>query len=845
MRFARRLAKRTPPELELRTMETADALHGVLAPRGWTGPRVEAWLDWAETVPADETAQPPQEGLLAGGPDRFSAAVTASAAARGLFDRKPDISAFQAELLALLSFGVAAFGQGRAAWAAGPAPAVGTPAFTLALRKLIAETEGRSLAVRAAAFAAERLYAVADAVRRCEGDPRACADPAANPALARAAFAARAAGASDAAIADAIALGLSGDAPETAWLELAPPEGLLAVADAAHLDAETAVAGWRTGALTFVRDAGTAQALLAAGASPHAAINVFALGGETEDLSEAVRLIGSALKALAADGARPVLTLAGVAEWLMAQGLAYDSDSGRETAAALWTTTIEAARALDAATPALAPLVVAPLDDAELALRLGGVSLGAGPLPAVVTLAETGDGETFRVLPQAVLDGLQALGADLDAARRHALGHGTLAEAPGVGHAELHQHGFTEYEISAAEGQLGLVRALHQAFAPAVVGVGFVADVLGAPAEAAEGHGFDTLAFAGFAKADVAAADRFALGAGTLADCPELDETARAVFAEPDLQARLAMTAAVEAACDLPAVTVLALPFTATPAQALEAQTLALRAGVGAFRVVREEAPAGFALDLPAPEEVKPARPAEPVITERVVEKIVEVERSRRKLPDRRKGYIQKASVGGHKVYLHTGEYDDGELGEIFIDMHKEGAAFRSLMNNFAVSISIGLQYGVPLDEFVDAFVFTRFEPAGPVTGNDSVKSATSILDYVFRELGVSYLGRGELANADPGALNADGLGNGAADDEGGGPMVAFDGVQPQPASRFISRGFARGAAPDNLVFLPFGGRKAEISGDLLQRAAGVCPACGDLAVIGGVCGACGSGNDG
>jgi ribonucleoside-diphosphate reductase alpha chain len=231
------------------------------------------------------------------------------------------------------------------------------------------------------------------------------------------------------------------------------------------------------------------------------------------------------------------------------------------------------------------------------------------------------------------------------------------------------------------------------------------------------------------------------------------------------------------------------------------------------------------------------------VITERVVEKIIEVERTRRKLPDRRKGYIQKAAVGGHKVYLHTGEYDDGELGEIFIDMHKEGAAFRSLMNNFAVSISIGLQYGVPLDEFVDAFVFTRFEPAGPVTGNDSVKSATSILDYVFRELGVSYLGRDDLANADPGELNADGLGRGKADDDGA-PMVAHE-VEPQPASRFISKGFARGAAPDNLVFLPFGGRKGEVHGELMQRAAGVCPACGDLAVIGGVCGACGSQGEG
>ena len=124
--------------------------------------------------------------------------------------------------------------------------------------------------------------------------------------------------------------------------------------------------------------------------------------------------------------------------------------------------------------------------------------------------------------------------------------------------------------------------------------------------------------------------------------------------------------------------------------------------------------------------------------------------RERERMPDRRKGYTQKAVVGGHKVYLRTGEYDDGRLGEIFIDMHKEGAALRSLLNNFAIAVSLGLQYGVPLDEYVDAFTFTRFEPSGPVQGNDSIKYATSILDYVFRELAVSYLERFDLAHVDP-----------------------------------------------------------------------------------------------
>ena len=120
---------------------------------------------------------------------------------------------------------------------------------------------------------------------------------------------------------------------------------------------------------------------------------------------------------------------------------------------------------------------------------------------------------------------------------------------------------------------------------------------------------------------------------------------------------------------------------------------------------------------------------------------------SRFKMPDRRKGYIQKASIGEHKIYLHTGEYNDGKIGEIFIDTNKEGELVKALMNNFAIAISLGLQYGVPLDEFVDAFVDTKFEPSGKVDGNDRILSATSILDYVFRELAISYLGKEEMAH--------------------------------------------------------------------------------------------------
>ena len=174
------------------------------------------------------------------------------------------------------------------------------------------------------------------------------------------------------------------------------------------------------------------------------------------------------------------------------------------------------------------------------------------------------------------------------------------------------------------------------------------------------------------------------------------------------------------------------------------------------------------------------------IIAERVIERFM-AHRSR--LPDRRKGYTQKASVGGHKVYLRTGEYEDGSVGEIFIDMHKEGAAFRSLMNNFAIAISIALQYGVPLEEYVEAFTFTRFEPSGIVEGNDSIKMSTSIIDYIFRELAVSYLGRNDLAHIHPEDLEPDTVGRGTEEDDlvAKASQVALDVVE-----RYASQGYMR-----------------------------------------------------
>jgi len=192
-----------------------------------------------------------------------------------------------------------------------------------------------------------------------------------------------------------------------------------------------------------------------------------------------------------------------------------------------------------------------------------------------------------------------------------------------------------------------------------------------------------------------------------------------------------------------------------------------------------------------------PLAAAAPQIIEKVVERVIRAERER--LPHRRKGYTQKATVGGHKVYLRTGEYENGRIGEVFIDMHKEGAAFRSLMNNFAIAVSIGLQYGVPLEEFVEAYTFTRFEPQGIVTGNDAIKMSTSILDYTFRELAISYLDRSDLGHVNVDDLDVTTTGTGDNQSELMNRVTSHGFIRRQGLVVYSNdRGAAVAAAPED-----------------------------------------------
>ena len=740
------------PDLAVRTLERADQVQDVLAPRAWADAQVEAWLDLGDSANAE---------LPLGG------ALHAYTARLGLAG--PRAEALRMSML----HGLAAPGTPRPL-----AVEVASAADSRrALEAHLARRRGAALAAGAAAALGRRLQAVSEAVSRCEGDAEACADPLRNAALARAAHATLRAGADARAVRDAVALGRSGAA-----YAVTPPPGadgdalLVLVTDreAVANDAAAAAAAWEQGGVALVFDAADAAAVARTAAAPLAAVRcdlfVSESGFDDAGFATAVDLW---TRAGASHGG--VLTLAGVHETLVALGLAYDGDEGRAFA-----------RRLGGLAAAVAGERFVWRNDAELALRLG-VSVGLQPWRGPVTFAETADGERLRTLARAAEAGLRRLGVDPAQPSALLLRRPSLDDAPAVNATALRARGFTQHEIDAVEATLPHVTTLQAAFSPAVLGGGFLRDVLGAAPGATEDPGFPTLEAAGFTAAEIAEAEAWLFDTPSFADLPGLAPEQAAVFAGGDalgLAARLAMRAAADVHV-VPCLDPLSLPADASAADALAAQADAVHAGV---RVVRIERAAGAEppLELPEPDEGPARRPA-PIVTERVVERVVERERSRRKLPDRRKGYIQKAAVGGHKVYLHTGEYDDGELGEIFLDMHKEGAAFRSLMNNFAIAVSIGLQYGVPLEEFVDAFVSTRFEPAGEVTGNDSVRSATSILDYLFRELGVSYLGREDLASAAPDGLDRDGLG---------------PAEEPQPAVRYISKGFARGATGDNLVFL-------------------------------------------
>ena len=436
---------------------------------------------------------------------------------------------------------------------------------------------------------------------------------------------------------------------------------------------------------------------------------------------------------------------------------------------------------------------------------------GIEPDFALVKFKKLAGGGYFKIINRMVPQSLAKLGYDEDEIKamiNYAVGHGTLDGAPGVNHEALRAKGFTDGAIETVENAIADAFDIKFAFNKWSLGEEFCTEVLKIPADDMDDMAFDLLTALGFSKEDISAANTYACGSMTLEGAPGLKDEHLPVFdcATPcgrlgkrflSVDSHIRMMAACQPFVSGAISKTINMPNDATVEDCKEAYLLSWKLGLKANALYRDGSklsqPLQAALldeeDLEDIIEMPTAEQAQ-VLTERVVERFVERERAtRRRLPDRRKGYTQKAVVGGHKVYLRTGEYEDGKVGEIFIDMHKEGAAFRSLMNNFAIAISIALQYGVPLEEFVEAFTFTRFEPSGIVEGNETIKMATSILDYMFRELAVSYLGRHDLAHVEPHDLKPDTVGRG--NNEGNLPA----GAEPESfnvGGRFASQGFVR-----------------------------------------------------
>jgi len=436
---------------------------------------------------------------------------------------------------------------------------------------------------------------------------------------------------------------------------------------------------------------------------------------------------------------------------------------------------------------------------------------GIEPDFALVKFKKLAGGGYFKIINRAVPEALRALGyreSEIAEIEAYAVGHGSLDQAPAVNPPALKAKGFTDEALETLKGTLKSAFDVKFVFNKWTLGEAFLRDALGVPEDTLADPAFELLPFLGFTKAEIDAANTHVCGAMTLEGAPHLKREHYAVFdcANPcgktgtrflSVESHIRMMAAAQPFISGAISKTINMPNEATVEDCKEAYMLSWRLGLKANALYRDGSKLSQPLNsqLLADDDDDAEDAAEAIVAEkalaaraqvaaeRIVERIVEREvRRREKMPDRRKGYTQKAIVGGHKVYVRTGEYDDGRLGEIFIDMHKEGAAFRAMMNNFAIAISLGLQYGVPLEEFVEAFTFTRFEPAGMVTGNEAIKNATSILDYVFRELAVSYLGRADLAHVVPADHGTTGIGGGVAEDAP------------------VSRGLVRGRTPSFAV---------------------------------------------
>jgi len=471
---------------------------------------------------------------------------------------------------------------------------------------------------------------------------------------------------------------------------------------------------------------------------------------------------------------------------------------------------------------------------------------GIEPDFALVKFKKLAGGGYFKIINQSVPAALEKLGygsAHIEEIIAYAVGHGSIGQAPAINTTSLIGHGFGQAEIDKIEGSLKAAFDIRFVFNQWTLGEEFCTKTLGIPALKLNDPTFDLLRHLGFSKKDIEAANDHVCGTMTLEGAPHLKEEHYSVFDCANacgkkgkrylsVDSHIYMMAAAQSFISGAISKTINMPNDATITDCQKAYELSWSLGVKANALYRDGSklsqPLAASLvedDDEAMETLESGNSHEKarVLAEKIVEKIIIKEvrnREREKMPQRRKGYTQKAIVGGHKVYLRTGEYEGGQLGEIFIDMHKEGAGFRAMMNNFAIAVSVGLQYGVPLEEFVDAFTFTKFEPAGMVQGNDSIKNATSILDYIFRELAVSYLDRTDLAHVKPEGAAFDDIGRGEMEGVTNvvTPSEAAANKSLEVLRQISSTGYLRKRMPHELTLLQ-GGAAAAV--DLIGAAVG------------------------
>ncbi len=508
--------------------------------------------------------------------------------------------------------------------------------------------------------------------------------------------------------------------------------------------------------------------------------------------------------------------------------------------------------------------VIAPTG--TIGLLMDCDTTGVEPDYALVKFKKLAGGGYFKIINESVPSALKNLGysaEEIDEIIKYTKGRGSLIGCPHINAQSLSEKGFTKEILTKVENSLPSVFVINFAFNKWTLGAGFCKNALGFSEEQLDDPSFNLLKELGFTNEQIDEANDYVCGAMTIEGAPHLKEEHYPIFDCANKcgrkgtrfissDAHIKIMAAAQPFISGAISKTINLPNEATVEDIKKAYFLSWKLGVKANALYRDGSKLSQPLntvrdddtiDISTDEANTEATRSNDIVkvAERIIHRYIA---KRRKLPFRRKGYTQKAKIGTHSVYLRTGEYENGQLGEIFIDMHKEGAAFRSLMNCFAIAISLGLQHGVPLDEFVDAFVYTRFEPNGIVIGNPNIKMSTSIIDYIFRELAVTYLNRSDLShienNAEYQRSPIDALNSLEGDADFDDEEIISERVfeEPVKGSKAGDRGTAVSGATAIKLSASSNGQPITTTADRIKEAklkgytGDICSSCGSLTMV-------------